>query len=1244
MPIDFETYYFQELLQLIRTKSTHRYTPEEQAYLDKLLSFLERGEDAQSSIEKLAGSQNTSDLAIFFSDLLEQLRNTSPETALENRDSRAEDFLELFRVFLQNDEWKSAIDRELGEVEAPSPAAGKEVSLQDYCRDMLRESIERAAAEFSPEMQASYRDFMHQALEQPRMVQELAERVGDPVVRDFASLHQRLVAIPENADAVDAYMKDFSANCKEWISLSKDVFTEYSNEIAQLGQPEAAVEMEAGETTLEELFDQVVTEEEPEADTEAASGELEELVKQAEALEKSKPTPTVDPREQQQRRLELRDYIVSEVETSRKEILEFVSQLVKQPEDSEAAGHLQECLKSLKDLGQIHQYPGIEKAAREILQVVQALGQLGKPLTRSEKVHIDAVLSYLPAYVDALINDNDEVVLNQIEQKLAELRQVLPEGREALPLQDQQTLEASLQDVARRSARQIEEALSSDDPTARLEESLSAIDNLIFWSETLNLPAIEPLRQIREILTSDRVMHLSGVEQQAILMVLRQCESAFVNTPAETWQAFADQLRGAPEQEVVEEPVEQAAEAEPVVEAGEEETAPADAETSSLEAFQEVTLKQLSELSQTIKAAPNAGEVLVTDFRQFLTNLLETSNIIQNDELELLCRLGLLKLADLEGVSPVHSEEVQQQLIQFVETLHGQIAALPQPVESENLLKMIDDLVAACRMAAETGVEEEATEHFDVETYLETSPDAGPFQAPEATTAAEPSPGDESKEEISRVFRMEAQNYISEFYDYLNRVRQNLADTRSWRRLGVVAHTLKGAAQMVGEETVASLAEPLDKTVDLIENEALEVTPELIDIFHRFVEAIEACVEGNPGEYGTLLQELNRYITDRTREVATPGVPETEAETSPPTPAPEVGVEEEFVGEKEEFIRLKEQDPELLEIFQTEVASNFDVVEKNLTNLEKFSYDKEAVQEIERAVHDIRGASRMLGLTEIGEITDRLEQTFEALVQTRSQEYKVVIPVARKAMFIIRELSENRPVRAAVYHQVVQQLDQFLKGEAGEKAVEEAPASVTDVEGEAPVEAVFTDTAGETTGEEEPAPFTEAEESLIEATATTEEVLADYQNTEPTITMAEEEEVTAEAPTAEATPPPETEAAPAEAEAPPEEKPPVSPELLEVYLQEAREQLEDIDYLLLQLEKDPENAELQHHLMRCMHTLKGSSGMVHAHHVETLAHRCEDLMEHFSRSKASVPPELFDLFGEVVEEITTQLDCLAQSG
>jgi two-component system chemotaxis sensor kinase CheA len=67
--------------------------------------------------------------------------------------------------------------------------------------------------------------------------------------------------------------------------------------------------------------------------------------------------------------------------------------------------------------------------------------------------------------------------------------------------------------------------------------------------------------------------------------------------------------------------------------------------------------------------------------------------------------------------------------------------------------------------------------------------------------------------------------------------------------------------------------------------------------------------------------------------------------------------------------------------------------------------------------------------------------------------------------------------------------------------------------------------------------------------------------------------------------------------------------LLEQFLQESREAIEGIGSMLMQLEADPDDAELMTGLFRLVHTLKGNSGLFDFPEMTRVLHAGEDLMD-----------------------------------
>ena len=86
----------------------------------------------------------------------------------------------------------------------------------------------------------------------------------------------------------------------------------------------------------------------------------------------------------------------------------------------------------------------------------------------------------------------------------------------------------------------------------------------------------------------------------------------------------------------------------------------------------------------------------------------------------------------------------------------------------------------------------------------------------------------------------------------------------------------------------------------------------------------------------------------------------------------------------------------------------------------------------------------------------------------------------------------------------------------------------------------------------------------------------------------------------------------------------ISPELLNVYLEDARAHLEALDHALLSLERDGLDPDTIAAVLGPLHTLKGNSGMLGLTGVKDYVHRLEDVFTALRDEKLPLAPGLFD--------------------
>src|SRR5436190_20662060 len=86
----------------------------------------------------------------------------------------------------------------------------------------------------------------------------------------------------------------------------------------------------------------------------------------------------------------------------------------------------------------------------------------------------------------------------------------------------------------------------------------------------------------------------------------------------------------------------------------------------------------------------------------------------------------------------------------------------------------------------------------------------------------------------------------------------------------------------------------------------------------------------------------------------------------------------------------------------------------------------------------------------------------------------------------------------------------------------------------------------------------------------------------------------------------------------------ISPELVTIYLEDARGHLEALEHCLLSLERDGFDAEVIAGVLGPLHTLKGNSGMMGFTGIKDYVHRLEDVFVRIGQGAVTLSRPLFD--------------------
>jgi len=124
---------------------------------------------------------------------------------------------------------------------------------------------------------------------------------------------------------------------------------------------------------------------------------------------------------------------------------------------------------------------------------------------------------------------------------------------------------------------------------------------------------------------------------------------------------------------------------------------------------------------------------------------------------------------------------------------------------------------------------------------------------------------EEELEEILNIFREESEEQIEKLNQGLLKLEKNSQDKDVISELFREAHSIKGAARMIGLNDIQSVAHKIEDIIGLAKDNRLKITPSIVDVLCRAVDCINSIIEESLKTLGqshsphvdTILQELS---------------------------------------------------------------------------------------------------------------------------------------------------------------------------------------------------------------------------------------------------------------------------------------------------------------------------------------------------------------------------------------------------
>ncbi len=322
-------------------------------------------------------------------------------------------------------------------------------------------------------------------------------------------------------------------------------------------------------------------------------------------------------------------------------------------------------------------------------------------------------------------------------------------------------------------------------------------------------------------------------------------------------------------------------------------------------------------------------------------------------------------------------------------------------------------------------------------------------------------------------------------------------------------------------------------------------------------------------------------------------------------------------------------DPELIADFITEAKEHLETIEPNLLELEKAPDNLALLNEIFRPMHSLKGASGFLGLNRINLLAHRAENILDELRKGVMVVTSEIMDVILSATDALRQMIDNLEGGGGEgdveIEAIIEQIDAIMRGDipaptsaevqpptesASSSVNEEVPSEVSvpqDAEPQtAPVEDEVSEPSAPMTDRSEPSDEGKSVQAAGRAAISAREWIASLAKREAYALTAFGEGH------------------------------------LKDFIDEAREITENLSTGLLDLERSPEgDSGLVNDLFRYFHNLKGNSGIIGFHELNSLTHEAETLLNRVRHGEMPVSRELVDLLllvVDVMDALTDQID------
>jgi len=235
---------------------------------------------------------------------------------------------------------------------------------------------------------------------------------------------------------------------------------------------------------------------------------------------------------------------------------------------------------------------------------------------------------------------------------------------------------------------------------------------------------------------------------------------------------------------------------------------------------------------------------------------------------------------------------------------------------------------------------------------------------------------EEELEEILNIFREESEEHLQKINQCLLKLEANPKDSMVISELFREAHSLKGAARMIGLNDIQAVAHKIEDIFGLAKENTLKITPEIVDILCKSVDCIASIVEESIQTRGAC-HSVNVDKVLEQLEIIKESVNQA---TSKSEIKQNNLIKEEKIQEPVDD-NLEKESIAKINSFYENASSLIPLIKEKIGDLKKFSMDVNTISEFYKLITDLDCQAQSINIYEIKEPVQDIKVKLDGVVK-----------------------------------------------------------------------------------------------------------------------------------------------------------------------------------------------------------------------------------------------------------------------